>query len=289
MQVKKLKDKYRIERKLAEGGMSSIYLCTSIELGNKWIIKHIDRKYSGLVYEEEILKRLYHVSLPQIVDIYRDATGLYIVETYIQGISLQRLLELRGSFRIEQTIDYSIQLCEVLMYLHNLKPVGIIHKDLKPSNVIVTEDNKLVLIDFGISEEQGCKKLKVKAATSAYAPPEQLLASQKCDRRGDIYSLGIVMFQMLTGSLPNGEYTPCKTEFPAIYKKLLEISQGCTAFLPESRYQEVEIIKKELQYLRDRLILEKEKLRLKRKLLYSAMIALSLVNYFCLIIGFLHK
>ena len=152
---KYLNNKYKLERKIAKGGMSSIYLCTNIELGNKWIAKQTDKRYSGFIYEEEILKKLNHISLPKIIDICKDNSDIYIIESYIEGISMQKKLENLGKLKVDKVIDYSLQLCEVLIYLHNMKPMPIIHKDIKPSNIIITEYDKLVLIDFGISEELG--------------------------------------------------------------------------------------------------------------------------------------
>jgi serine/threonine protein kinase len=285
MNSKQINNKYKFERKIAQGGMSSIYLCTNIELGNKWIAKHIEQRYSGLIYEEEILKKLNHMNLPRIIDICRDDSGVYIIESYIEGISLQKKLENLGKLNVDRVIDYSLQLCEVLMYLHNMKPKAIIHKDIKPSNIIVTEYDKLVLIDFGISEELGSIKGALKAGTNAYASPEQMINRSGVDTRADIYSLGVLLHQMLIGQLP-GRGTLTKTcKKNAVCKKLLEISERCSRFIPEERYQRVEEIKKDLLIVRNKVILLKESTKIKKKFILVLIFIISIINYICLIIG----
>jgi serine/threonine protein kinase len=282
---KYLNNKYKLERKIAEGGMSSIYLCTNIELGNKWIAKKIDKKYTNYIFEEEILKKLNHMSLPKIIDICKDDSGIYIIESYIEGISLQKKLDNLERFHVDKVIDYSLQLCEVLIYLHNLKPNAIIHKDIKPSNIIITEYGKLVLIDFGISEELGGLKGSLKAGTNAYASPEQLVNSSKTDTRGDIYSIGILIYRMLTGQLP-GNIEPSNIRRKSvIYRRLLEISESSSAFLPEERYQRVEEIKKDLLITRNKVILIKESYKVKKKFILCLIVILSIIDYICFFIA----
>lgn len=282
---KHLNNKYKLERKIAEGGMSSIYLCTNIELGNKWIAKHIDTKYASYIYEEEILKKLNHMSLPKIIDICKDDSGIYIIESYIEGISLQKKLDNLERFDVDKVIDYSLQLSEVLIYLHNMKPKAIIHKDIKPSNIIITEYDKLVLIDFGISEELGGAKNNLKAGTDAYASPEQLVSSIGNDTRGDIYSLSILMYRMLTGQLPGKIQSANIQRNSVVYRRLLEISEKGSAFLPEERYQSVEEIKKDLLIIRNKVILIKESNKIKKKFILGMIIILSIIDYLCLFIG----
>lgn len=285
MEGKLLKSKYRIERKIANGGMSTVYLCTNLELGNKWIAKKIEKKYSNYIYEEEILKRLYHINLPKIVDICREETGIFIIESYIEGISLQKLMTNIGGLETDRVIDYSLQLCEVLTYLHNLKPKPIIHKDLKPSNIIVTEGEKLVLVDFGIAEEQGGDLLGLRAGTNAYAPPEQLDNSGICDTRGDIYSFGIILIQLVTGELKGRTYGAKELNISNTHKKLMDIGEKCTVFLPEDRYQRVEEIRSDLIEVRNSLIAAKESKKLKQKLVMILVVSLSFLCYVISIIG----
>lgn len=285
MEEKLLKNKYKIERKIAKGGMSNVYLCTNIELGNKWIAKHIEKKYAHNIYEEEILKRLNHISLPKVVDICRDESGTFIIESYIEGISLLKLIENLGVLEIDKSVDYLLQLCEVLLYLHNTRPRAIIHKDLKPSNIIITEGDRLVLIDFGIAEEQGCNTNGLKAATNIYAPPEQLTINGVCDTRGDIYSFGVILLQLVAGGLTKAWYGAKDYKSSNVQITLLEIGEKCTAFFPQDRYQRVEEIKYDLTEVRDKLITAKESRKIKLKMALVSVTVLSLLNYIISFIG----
>jgi len=284
-----LKNKYRLDRKIAQGGMSSVYLCTNLELGSKWVAKHIDDRYSDFIYEEEILKRLNHISLPKIIDICKEESGIYIIESYIEGISLEGMLQRAGALTLEKIIDYSLQLCEVLAYLHNLRPKAIIHRDLKPSNIIITEYDKLVLIDFGISVELGEEGCGIKAGTNAYSAPEQLISSGKSDTTADIYSLGIVLHQMLTGQLP-GKISLQECRKPSIiYERLLQLSERCSRFQPDERYRKIEDVRRILLQIRNQNILIREKNRVKRKVVIILICLLSAINYGCLLFYMVYK
>jgi serine/threonine protein kinase len=285
---KLLNNKYKLERKIAQGGMSTVYLCRNIELGNYWAAKHVDKRYAGLLYEEEILKRLNHTNLPQIVDICKDETGTFIIESFIEGLSLQKKLELMGGLPVEQVIHYGLQLCEVLIYLHEMKPRPIIHKDIKPSNLLVTDYDNLLLIDFGISAgAEGA--WDIGGGTMAYSAPEQLIPKPLCDARTDIYSLGILLYEMLTGVRPgDGAGEPLKTK-GLIYDRLLQLSSRCSRFRPEDRCQSMAEVKEELLFCRNRYILQTENAKTKRKAAMAAIGFLSVINYVCLILGLFYR
>lgn len=285
METKLLKGKYRIERQIASGGMSTVYLCTNMELHNRWIVKHIEKKYSELLYEEEILRRLYHINLPRIVDIHKDETGVYLIESYIEGVSLQKKLQRNKDITLEQVIEYSIQLCDVVYYLHSLQPHAIIHKDIKPSNILITQDDKAVLIDFGISEERGSSRFILRAATNKYAAPEQLTHNQSVDSRSDIYSLGIVIHEMLEAVLELSVKHGQSIQPASLVKSLEKLCTRCTRFLPGDRFQNVKHIKEELIKLRSQYIIYNEGLSAKRKWVIWLIFALSLLNYLCLLWG----
>ena len=285
---KLLNNKYRLERKLAEGGMSTVFLCRNIELGNRWVAKFIDDKYIGLVYEEEILKKLNHTNLPRIVDVCKADGGTYIIESFIEGLSLKEKLELLGRFTEEQVIHYGLQLCEVLNYLHEMKPCAIIHKDLKPSNIIVTDYDNLLLIDFGISVQQDFL-LGFPGGTMAYCAPEQLSSNVACDSRTDIYSLGILLYEMLTGERPGNCSIELGKNKDTVFNRLICICTGCTRFKPEDRYQTVQEVKAELMNCRNKYISRKENGKEKRKKVLLTIGLLSLINYICLMLGLLYN
>lgn len=250
-----LKGKYRIERLLGQGAMGRVYLCTNIELGNLWAVKLIynqDKKVH-LLAEIEILKKLNHISLPKIVDILEDDTGIYIVESYIEGTPLNKKLEQAGSFDEETVINWAKQLCEALKYLHNMKPHPIIYRDMKPHNVIITEDNRAIIVDFGISREYKGEDTKdtVVAGTPDYAAPEQLIAEGITDQRTDIYSLGVTMHHLLTGQLPKYDAESLRDYNGQISPELDYIVHKCIKKNLPERYQTADELMRDLDNIRD--------------------------------------
>ena len=221
--MKVIEKDYILEEIIYSGNMSNVYLVKKITTENLWIIKQIENKISNISNEQELLKKLNHINLPKIIDIMKDDDNVYIVETFIESLSLNKILE--KGLKINQTviIDWAKQFLQVLGYLHNLKPKGILHCDLKPSNIVITHDNKLVIIDFGISQYIG--EEAINSLSPKYAAPEQFsdrLYSQhhkifdwKFDpnirknlkytisEKTDIYSFGAIFFELITRRIPN--------------------------------------------------------------------------------------
>lgn len=288
-----LNEKYRIERLLGKGGTSSVYLCTNIELGSKWAVKHIpkDKINERTMFEIEILKRLYHLSLPRIVDVFRDEQGLYIVENNIEGIALNRLLKQHGSFGLDKVIEWFLELCDILKYLHSIRPNPIIYRDMKPANIILTQGSRLVLVDFGISQ-QFCgyqAKDTFLAGTSAYAAPEQLIKGGRTDKRTDIYNLGATMYQLLCKSLPQGKSGDLRLGKDKTAARVNEVISKCMENKPEDRYQRVEDIQKELQLVKNMLVVSKARQKIILKLEAAAVVVLSMASYAVAVLGFIHK
>lgn len=288
-----LNEKYRIERLLGKGGTGSVYLCTNIELGNKWAVKHIpeDRINCRTMSEIEILKRLYHLSLPRIVDVFRNEQGIYIVESNIEGITLDKLLKQYGSFRPDKVIDWSLELCDILKYLHSVKPKPVIYGDMKPANIIMTQGNRLVLVDFGISQElcmyQG--KDTFLAGTSAYAAPEQLIKGGRTDQRTDIYNLGATMYQLMHGRLPKGkdDYTGFSKDKKVA--RINEVIARCMENKRSDRFQRVEDIQQELKLIKNMLVVSKARQKIIFKLETALVMVLSIVSYAITVLGIMGR
>ncbi len=286
-----LNEKYRVEKLLGRGGTGSVYLCTNIELGNRWAVKHIpsDRINDKTMSEIEIMKKLYHISLPRIVDVFRDEQGLYIVESNIEGTSLDKLLQRHGSFAVAKVIDWSLELCDILKYLHGVRPKPIIYRDMKPSNIMLTEGSRLVLVDFGISKEfcehQG--KDIFLAGTSAYAAPEQLIKGGRTDQRTDIYNLGATMYQLLHGRVSKGEQEGSSIDKDKVAAMVNCIIAKCMENIPEERYQNVEAIKKELLAVKNMFVVSKARQRIMRKLEIALVAVISIASYVITVIGIL--
>ena len=248
--------RYEILKEIGRGGMSVIYLAMDNRLNKSLAIKDIRKRQeshseiliNSLVVEANMLKRLDHGSLPRIYDIIEDEGDIYVVMDYIEGESLQEKLQRDRIAPAESVIDWAIQLCNVLDYLHTRKPNPIIYRDMKPDNVMLTPDNKIKLIDFGIAREYKVenKTDTTNLGTKAYASPEQVSGLQT-DARTDIYSLGVTLYHLVTGknlNEPPFEIRPIRTWDPSLPEGLEYIIEKCTQPEPDKRYQNC----KELAY-----------------------------------------
>jgi len=275
--------KYRVERLLGKGGNGYVYLCTNLRLGNKWALKHIPAGEGSRRHlpEVEILRKLYHVSLPRIVDVFRDERGLYIVESNMEGTDLESMLRRRGSFGIDTVVDWALELCDILEYLHDFKPRPIIYRDLKPSNIMLTRGNRLVLVDFGISKEycSGEKRDTCAAGTASYAAPEQLIRGGLTDGRTDIYNLGATIYRLLYGKVPGQEDNRLTNRKNRALSGMDRIISRCMESRPEDRYQEIDAVRLDLLSVKNMLAVGRRGRDILYKLEAAMIILLSAVTY----------
>jgi serine/threonine protein kinase len=199
-----LANRYHIISRLGEGGMGAVFLADDLKLeGKQWAIKESlmhSHHAEGFADEAAILVKLDHPFLPKIIDFFPpDPKGYsYLVMDYIKGQTLQKLFESRNSITAEVVVQYAKQLCQVFDYLHHFKPKAIIYRDLKPSNVMVDEQNNIRLIDFGIARNYTKERDSdtVQLGTVGFAAPEQY-EHQQTDARTDLYTLGALMYYLL--------------------------------------------------------------------------------------------
>ncbi|MDD9267838.1 serine/threonine protein kinase [Paenibacillus sp. GCM10023248] len=197
--------RYRIEALLGQGGMSQVYLAEDMKLrGKKWAVKacvQADEESAVFLEEAEMLARLQHPQLPQLIDyLWCDGTG-FLVMDYIQGPTLQDLFEEKGrELPLPTLIQIASQLCDLLHYLHTFQPRPIIYRDLKPANIMLNEQSQVRLIDFGVARHftQGKPSDTMQMGTIGFAAPEQVLGLQT-DARSDLYSLGAMLYYLLSG------------------------------------------------------------------------------------------
>ena len=212
-----LYNRYEIVRKIGGGGMGAVYLASDNNLGGvlravkEMVQAHIEEEQQAKAIEDfkresMILSQLDHPSIPTIYDyFFDDEEGrFYLVMKYISGGDLAARLRAAPEGRIDEktVVEWSIQIADVLDYLHN-QPTTIVYRDLKPSNIMIDGNSgRVMLIDFGIARSINQKEEKGVTAvgTMGYAPPE--LFSGNVEPRSDIYSLGSTMFHLLTGADP---------------------------------------------------------------------------------------
>lgn len=244
-----IEGKYKILNLVGQGGMSTVYLAMNERANKQWAIKEVRKEgvynyevvKQSLAVELELLKKLNHPYLPGIADVIEKQDSLLIVMDYIEGNTLDRILNAYGPQPMEEVIQWAKQLCEVLNYLHTRKP-AIIYRDLKPSNVMLRPNGDICLIDFGTAREYKEKQLEDTTClgTQGYAAPEQYGGKGQTDARTDIYCLGMTLYHLLTGhnvAEPPYEARPIREWNPALSQGLEKIILKCTNKNPEDRYQ----------------------------------------------------
>jgi serine/threonine-protein kinase len=228
-----LQNRYRIVRQIGGGGMAVVYLAEDIRLaGRRCAIKEMspsqlaaqDRNsaISAFKQEAEMLARLHHPGLAAVTDFFAEQGNWYLVMDYVEGETLQERLDQarRGRLSLEDALDIIRQLCKVLEYLHNQSP-RVVFRDLKPDNVMLKPDGDVRLIDFGIARffKPGQTQDTVNLGTFGYAAPEQYGGSGQSDPRADIYALGVLLHQMVTGYDPTTGSTPFPLPPPGDFRR----------------------------------------------------------------------
>lgn len=242
--------KYEILREVGRGGMSVVYLAMDKRLNKQWAIKEFRKDkddvskqvaLKALLDEANLMKKLDHPTLPRIVDIIDNRQTVYVIMDYIEGESLNKVLDAYGAQPQEAVIEWAKQLSDVLDYLHTQNP-PVIYRDMKPANIMLKPDGTVRLIDFGIAREykEGKAGDTEAIGTRGYAAPEQFGGKGQTDARTDIYSLGVTLYHLVTGKNPAEppyEIYPIRHWNPAFSSGLEWLIQKCTQLNPNDRYQ----------------------------------------------------
>lgn len=204
-----LLDHYRIEKLVARSGMASIYKATDMRSGHPVAIKipHPEMEADVVLFERfqreaEIGQKLDH---PGVMKVYGDErrSGLYMVMEWLDGTLLRHLLRERKQFPPERAVKMAVEILDALDYIHHN---GVVHRDMKPENIMVDKDDHIKLIDFGIAGKEGSRrltfaKLSQVMGTPDYISPEQV-KGKRGDGRSDIYAAGVMLYEMLSGKTP---------------------------------------------------------------------------------------
>jgi beta-lactam-binding protein with PASTA domain/predicted Ser/Thr protein kinase len=258
--------RYRIVRKLGSGGMADVYLAEDEELGRRIAIKILNDRHAN---DESFVERFRReaknaagLSHPNIVSIYDrgEAEGTYyIAMEYLDGRSLKELVVARGPLPIPDAIDATRQVLAALRFAHRK---GVVHRDIKPHNVMADADGRLKVTDFGIARAGVSQMTEAGSiiGTAQYLSPEQARGTA-VDQRSDLYSVGVVLYEMLTGTTPfSGESPveiamkhlsdpprPPSVERPDIPPDLDMVVLRALAKNPDDRYQTAEEMDTELE------------------------------------------
>ena len=204
-----LLDHYRIENLVARSGMASIFRATDTRSGRPVALKipHPEMEADIVLFdrfkrEQEIGQKLDHPYVMKVLP-NEDASQVYMVMEWVDGRLLRQILGQQRKLPVERAIDLTRKIAEALEYIHRH---GVVHRDLKPENLMVDEHDNIKLIDFGIAGHEGSRrltfaKLSQLMGTPDYISPEQV-KGKRGDGRSDLYALGVMFYEMLTGKVP---------------------------------------------------------------------------------------
>jgi serine/threonine protein kinase len=207
-------NRYKIERVVGIGGMAFVYEAIDEQTGNKVALKLLKEKFSDdtravkrFINESKSLGLLNHTNIVKIHDISVLTQHKYIVMEYINGITLRKYMNHKRPLDWREAVEFTDQIAQALDNAHTM---GIIHRDIKPQNIMIMQGGKVKVTDFGIAKMPNSESLTMvdKAiGTVYYISPEQA-SSRKIDARSDIYSLGVMLYEMVTGHMPFTADTP---------------------------------------------------------------------------------
>ncbi len=250
-----LAHRYRIVKCIGQGGMGRVFAAEDLKLsGKRWAVKEwIAGESSTDVSdrEAEILLKLDHPNLPDIVDYYHfpELSRSYLVMELVKGQTITEWTRERGKASESFVVQIGMQLCNILMYLHGQKPHPLIHRDLKPDNVMLDGHEHVHLIDFGIARQykENQQNDTIELGTPASLAPEQR-SGRQTDERTDLYQLGGVLYYMLSGGKYYESAQDVWTGLPDISPALRELLLKLLSELPEDRPSSAAEVKAELAF-----------------------------------------
>ncbi|MFI5089502.1 MAG: serine/threonine-protein kinase [Terriglobales bacterium] len=262
-------DHYRIDALVARSGMASIFRATDLLTGRQVAIKvpHPEMESDPVFFErfqreQEIGAKLDH---PGVMKVFTDGdrSRVYMVMEWVDGRLLRQVLNEQRKFPVERALRIALAICDTLAYIHTH---GVVHRDLKPENIMVDAEDRIKLIDFGIAANVGSRritfaKLSQTMGTPDYISPEQV-RGKRGDARSDLYALGVMLYEMLTGKVPftgpnafvimndrllNNPIPPRQID-PAISPQLQEIIYRALEREPKNRYASAREFARDLEH-----------------------------------------
>jgi serine/threonine protein kinase len=201
--------KYTILSKIAQGGMGAVYKAKHPTLKRYVLLKKLTLRGGPQFIERfrreaRIMMDFKHDHIVQVYDHFKEGSSYYIAEEFVDGVSLEQLIRRERYLSNEAAALIFYEVCKGLQHAHEK---GVIHRDMKPGNILISNQGEVKLVDFGIAtslehSEEGLTRDGMTLGTPSYIPPEQIDNAKTVDRRADIYSLGVVLYEMLTGKTP---------------------------------------------------------------------------------------
>lgn len=252
---------YNIQELLGEGGMGRVYLATHNRIGRQVAIKELRQELTAnpsirerFQNEARVLAKLRHPNIVSLYDFVDTAQNVCLIMEYVEGITLDRYIQrVTGPIPEEKAIEIFQKILDAFMYAHT---ENVVHRDIKPANIMLTQSGEVKVLDFGIAKVKTDSNYNLtqegsRLGTIFYMSPEQI-RSQELDQRSDIYSLGILLFEMLTGQCPydeemsefditlkivNDPLPDAQALYPNISSHIQNVISKATAKSPRYRFQ----------------------------------------------------
>lgn len=247
-----IKDKYEVLEILGKGGSGIVYKVRELGLGRILAVKEVvcvtKTGEEEFMREVSIMKECFHPALPVVIDSFRTGGCAYLVMEYVEGVTLQEYMEKRGRLSVAQALELGFRIGEVLCYLHS-RNQPIVYGDLKPENIMVTEQEKIRLLDFGTAGQENVSDATGCYGSLGYAAPEQRKGRAPA-LQSDIYAFGAVLHYMLTGENPGRppylrrRLRECDRALPIALERLVE---KCLKEDMKKRYQSMETVQSDVQ------------------------------------------
>ena len=253
-----LNQRYKVLSQIGSGGMSVVFKAQDLSLGRMVAIKVLRERYTGdvhfldrFLHEARAAANLAHPNIVTVHDFGEDGGRYYMVMEYIEGQNLKTIIRNSGPFTVDRALDFSTQMCAGVGYAHR---AGLVHCDIKPQNVLVTPEGKVKVTDFGIARAlitiKPNEQNEIVWGSPQYFSPEQA-AGDAPTPASDVYSVGIIMYEMLTGRLPfqaespqalammhlRDEPPPLSLYNPAVSEAVERIIRKVLAKEPSARYR----------------------------------------------------
>jgi serine/threonine protein kinase len=248
-ELQEILPQYEVHMLVGRGGMGAVYKGLQLSLDRAVAIKLLPPaiEQQDLAFAERfknearLMGRMNHPAIVSVYDFGRTSDGqLYFVMEYVDGTDVQRMIAREGKLPPEHALAITAHLCDALGYAHKQ---GIVHRDIKPSNVLIDMEGRVKVADFGLakladkSKDSGLTQTGMAMGTPDYVAPEALMFGSDVDGRADIYAVGVMLYQMLTGDIPRGMFKMPSQKFQSIDPRFDAIIRRALEHDREERYQ----------------------------------------------------
>lgn len=251
---------YTVERLIGRGGMGAVYKGVQKSLDRPVAIKilppGLDRQEASFTErfrnEAKMMARLNHPSIVSVHDFGETADGqLFIVMEFVDGTDISRMVASQGRLTAEHALSVTAHVCDALTVAH---AAGIVHRDIKPANVLISRQGQVKVADFGLAKidapgQSGITQTGMAVGTPDFLAPEAMIFGSQVDARADLYAVGVMLYQMLTGFLPRGAFKPASVMSPGVDPRFDAIVQKATQMDPADRYQTATSIRQDLDVI----------------------------------------